>query len=158
MAATTAGISRHRSYNPPSVSISKKYRHHIVSDAATDDLIAKRMLRAREAGYEANFSGELRKAVAEAEGNLHRARHAVRGAVNAPALTVERWILEANASDRASVKTSELRALLDAIKSVAWWRNWGCRRSFQYSRSRKCDRRDEPASIAAVFSRTGFLR
>ena len=57
--------------------------------------------------------------MAESEGNLHRARHAVCGAVNAPALAVERWILQANASDRASVKVSELRALLDAIKGVA---------------------------------------
>ena len=95
--------SPQRSYNPSAVSISRKYGRHIVSDAVTDDPIAKRML-AQEAGSEAHF---------------YRARHAVRGAVSAPALTVERWILQANASDRASVKVSQLRVLLDAIKSVA---------------------------------------
>ena len=55
-----------------SVDLEEKRAPHCFRTRQLAHLIARRILRAWEAGYEANFSGEIRKAVAESEGNLYR--------------------------------------------------------------------------------------
>lgn len=95
-----------------------RHLHNITSDAATDELMARRILRTQQAGYETSYSREHRKAIREAEGNLVTARQAVRDAMIAPARLAQGWIDRANAADKVVVPVAELAELLRLMGRV----------------------------------------
>jgi hypothetical protein len=98
--------------------MAKRRRHNFVSDAGADALVCQRIARAFQAGFQSNYSAEVRKCIREADGNLFAARNAVGNAIKTPTILLHRWLSRANGRDQFLVTVAEVKNLISLIRAV----------------------------------------